>query len=316
MQTWCLQNDKQNFLDEWDYATNALKPTDIAYGSSMKVNWICPQGHKYQTSANGRTHQGSGCPYCSGKRVLAGFNDLQTWCMQNNYVSILDEWDYENNNLKPTEVLHASGKKIKWVCSQGHKYQMVISKRTVNGRGCPYCSGHRVLVGFNDFRTWCILNGRERILDEWDVSKNADITPEMFAPMSKRKIWWKCRYGHEWQAPIYSRSYSGYSCPKCSARGTSLPEQGIAYYLEKVCKVEQRVKVAGKEIDVYLPEYRIGIEYDGKRYHTTETVSKETDKELQVANMGVKLLRIKESDKNYVEDNVIYFDIDYLRDPA
>ncbi len=158
LRTWCLQNDKQSYLDEWDYESNDLKPDEIAYGSTRKVNWVCSQGHKYQETVNQRTYRGRGCPYCSGHRVFAGFNDLHTWCLQNNRNNILDEWDYDNNDIKPTEITHGSGRNINWICSQGHKYSMMLNARTSNRHGCPYCAGHRVWLGYNDLQTWCEQN--------------------------------------------------------------------------------------------------------------------------------------------------------------
>lgn len=54
-----------------------------------------------------KTNQKCGCPYCAGKRGLAGFNDLKTL-----YPELLSEWDYERNiDFSPDEVLPHSDKK-------------------------------------------------------------------------------------------------------------------------------------------------------------------------------------------------------------
>ncbi len=158
---------------------------------------------------------------------------------------------------------------------------------------------------------WCKENNKVIFLDEWHPTKNGGLTPAGFSYGSGKKIWWKCQYGHEWQATIHNRS-RGSGCPKCSGQGTSLPEQGVAFYLEIICKVEQRAKISGKEIDIYLPEYNIGIEYDGKRYHTSRSQNKEKEKDMKLLESGVRLIRIKESDRNAVDGGVVYFDTDYL----
>lgn len=54
-----------------------LLPKDVSYGSNKKVWWRGECGHEWQASPHSRTGKNSpGCPYCSGNRVLAGFNDL------------------------------------------------------------------------------------------------------------------------------------------------------------------------------------------------------------------------------------------------
>ena len=47
-----------------------------------------------------------------------------------------------------------------------------------------------------------------------------------------------------------------------------MSEQTIFFYLRQLTTAYNRYIVAPKtEIDVYLPEYKIGIEYDGDYFH-------------------------------------------------
>ena len=50
---------------------------------------------------------------------------------------------------------------------------------------------------------------------EWNWEKNNDLTPRDVLPNSEKKVWWKCKKGHEWQASINSRN-KGHGCPYCS----------------------------------------------------------------------------------------------------
>lgn len=64
---------------EWNPEKNGtLRPSQVTPASKRRVWWICPLGHTYAAAVGARTGQGSGCPYCAGKKVLAGFNDLAT----------------------------------------------------------------------------------------------------------------------------------------------------------------------------------------------------------------------------------------------
>ena len=120
---------------EWNYEKNGnLKPENYAGNSHKKVWWVCNKGHEWQSTIASRNH-GSGCPYCAGKMVLRGYNDLQTI-----NPSLAQEWDYEKNeNLKPDDFTAGSGKKVWWKCSEGHNWQAAIYNRN-NGRGCPICA--------------------------------------------------------------------------------------------------------------------------------------------------------------------------------
>ena len=190
---------------EWHPVKNGnLKPEHTKPGSNKKVWWICPHGHEYQLCVNARTVRGHGCPYCSSHRVMKGYNDLES---QN--PTLAKEWDYDRNTSSPSDVTVASGKKVWWRCSKGHEWEATISKRS-NGRGCPYCSGQKVLKGYNDLAT---LN--PTLMEEWNYNKNIDILPTEVSAHSGRKVWWKCsKCNHEWQATIDKRS-NGRGCPKC-----------------------------------------------------------------------------------------------------
>ncbi len=81
----------ENFLylvGEWHPTKNGtLQPSDVTIGSGKKVWWKCLNGHEWQAAIANRV-KGQGCPYCSGKRLIKGENDLQT-----KYPDIAREWD-------------------------------------------------------------------------------------------------------------------------------------------------------------------------------------------------------------------------------
>ena len=78
-----------------------------------------------------------GCPYCSNKKVLPGFNDLATTNPE-----LLDEWDYSRNTIDPTTITAGTNHKVWWKCKAcGNQWQAVILSRK-HGCGCPIC-GHK-----------------------------------------------------------------------------------------------------------------------------------------------------------------------------
>ena len=125
---------------EWDYEKNGeLDPGNTAPGTHTKVWWKCSLGHSWQSAPYSRTREFSaGCPYCTGRRVFPGFNDLATLKPQ-----LASEWDQTlNGELTPSDVTLGSNKKVWWRCSDGHVWQACVYSRTkFKGTGCPVCAG-------------------------------------------------------------------------------------------------------------------------------------------------------------------------------
>ena len=124
---------------------------------------------------------------------------------------LANEWNYEKNlNLKPNFFTSGSNQKVWWKCELGHEWKTSIVHR-VHGRNCPYCSGKKVLFGFND-----LMTKNPKLADEWNCEKNGGLTPDAITVGSNRKVWWKCKSGHEWQARIPERM-KGVGCPYCKS---------------------------------------------------------------------------------------------------
>ena len=89
---------KPQLAQEWS-KKNELKPTEVSVASHKKVIWKCKNGHEWTASIKSRTVNGTGCPYCSHNKVLAGFNDLAS-----QYPEVAAEWSDRNLPLQPTMV--------------------------------------------------------------------------------------------------------------------------------------------------------------------------------------------------------------------
>ena len=75
-------------LEEWDTEQNLpMAPDTVARGSSKKAAWKCANGHTWETTIKVRT-AGAKCPFCSGKRVMAGDNSFRTL-----YPELAKQWD-------------------------------------------------------------------------------------------------------------------------------------------------------------------------------------------------------------------------------
>ena len=295
-ESWCKMNNRKDLLDEWDFVTNGFKPSEIAYGSHKIISWICPQCHNSYKSNVPNRRFGNNCPYCSNQKVKQGLNDFESFCSGGEWEYLLREWDYDKNTIKPNEIARGSGKKIWWICKNcGYSYDTTISHRMA-GRSCPYCKNDgrkKAMPGFNDFKSYCEKNGGEYLLEEWDYEKNAFLPSEITSGSTK-PVWWKCpKCGNAFKMLVTKRQ-RGDGCPKCGAYlKTSFREQALYYYISQAYPNSvNRYTDKGFEIDIYIPELRLGIEYDGQFWHQDK--AKDIEKSEKCKDKGIKLLHIRE----------------------
>ena len=66
---------------------------------------------------------------------------------------------------------------------------------------------------------------------EWHPTRNGNLNPRNVTPGSGKKVWWICISGHEWQAPVYSRS-RGSGCPLCNKSTSAKNDETIVINTE------------------------------------------------------------------------------------
>ena len=73
-----LADHYPDLLAEWDYDKNInLDPNNLLVKSNKTVWWKCQKcGREWQAKIANRAN-GNGCPYCYGRYVLSGYNDLR-----------------------------------------------------------------------------------------------------------------------------------------------------------------------------------------------------------------------------------------------
>lgn len=207
---------------EWHPTRNEhLSPTQVTRGSHKKVWWLGEScGHEWRAPVDNRCGgTRTGCPYCAGVLLLEGFNDLQTL-----FPAIAAQWHpTKNGTLLPSQRKHGSKDRVWWLSTTcGHSWDATINDRTNSGHGCPFCSGHRVLTGFNDLATVYPATAKQ-----WHPTKNGKKIPSLSHAASDTKRWWLCSVGHSWQAVVKLRTLNGIGCPTCAKEAghhTSLAE--------------------------------------------------------------------------------------------
>jgi len=218
-----------------DLAAELVSPNadEVTTVSTVMGSWRCANhGEPYPSTIRNRV-EGRGCPYCAGKRILVGFNDLAT---------VRPDLAAEILDLDPTTITVGTQKIATWRCdNHPEPYTTPVVERTV-GRGCGYCAGKKVLQGFNDLATL-----------------RPDIAAEMLSPDPRTVLrgslivaTWRCSTcRREWRKSVRSRTSDDSGCPDCNLGGYDVTKPGYLYLMQRIG--EQQVGITSH------PETRIKV---------------------------------------------------------
>lgn len=193
----------------------------LGAGSHRIAIWTASCGHSFSDPIYSRVRASAECPYCSGQRVLAGFNDLAFL-----RPDLAVEWS-DKNALGPHEVSTSSHRLATWICSEGHEWMTPVYSRAAKGNNCGICSNRKVIPGFNDL--YARLDG---VLErEWS-SKNGLIFKDALS-RSDDFIWEHPSCGATWRATIATRLAGFKKCPECYGSKSQL-EAVVAQFLDSI----------------------------------------------------------------------------------
>ena len=256
---YCIERDDFRLLAQWDKEKNGeLTVRDVARGSSRKVWWRCEFNHQWAATVYSRSTMGAGCPYCAGKRVQPFSRTLAS-----EHPQLLEEWHPKlNADISPEELTPGSSRRVWWKCSKGHEWRAVVKSR-VTGTGCPVCANRKVIPGENDLAT-----RYPEIAAQWHPVKNGKRTPRDVVAGNCSKVWWLCDNGHEWQAPITSRTCNGNGCPVCSGKAVVPGENDLASSFPAVAAQWHPTKNGDLTPDQFAPYSNRKVWWQCNRNHT------------------------------------------------
>ena len=174
--------------------------------------------------------------YLRWKKVVKGYNDFAT-----KFPHLLENWDFEKNNISPFEIAYGSDKKCWWKCPAGHSYEQSINNHRVSN-SCPFCSNKKVLSGFNDISTTHPI-----LAKEWDKELN-QCGPTDVSAGSHKKVWWVCSVCQtKWLAPIYNRT-AGHGCPECSKTQKGPKKKTNDEFISQLNNINPNINILGNYI--------------------------------------------------------------------
>lgn len=255
-----------------------------------KVKIICPEHGEFEQRADAHLG-GQGCPICGNiKMGISNSSNVDEFTEKANKIHSKKYVYYKSiyiNNSTPLCI----------TCPQHGDFWQTPSNH-LKGEGCPKCNGG-VRLELTDF----INKGNKAHNFKYDYS-------EFDYATSRTKGCIICPiHGKFWQMP--NAHLNGEGCPKCSNIGSKYEEE-ISNSL-KGLEIQQRNRklLNGKEIDIYLPQYKLGIEFNGLYWHSEEN-GKDKDYHLNKLNMcnenGIELIQIFEDewiDKREICETII-----------
>ena len=134
-------------------------------------------------------------------------------------------------------------------------------------------------------------------------------TFDEFKDSSTNKVWlWKCnKCGNVFEA-LYDNGHHHrcFNCYPNTANGTSMMEQKVAEYVQSLTKhkvynrsLENKRLIPHREVDIYVPGLKLGIEFDGLYYHSEQN-GKDKSYHLEKTELceqkGIQLIHIFEDE--------------------
>lgn len=271
-----------SLVAEWDPEKNSKPPTDFRPFSDTVIWWRCDRGHSWSAPIKARA-VGKGCPYCSGRLATAENN------LEGRFPSVAQQWCSNLNlPLTPRDVSPGSKKTVWWQCERGHRWRAQVVNRTTGRTSCPFCQNKKAAADN------CLASLRPEIAAEWHPKMNGSLTAEAVVPGSNKRVWWQCRFHHEWRATVASRTKeNGTGCPFCGNQSSKLEIRLYAELLACFPDTKWRAKIAGQECDVFIPTLNLAVEVDGAHWHKGKAAADKRKNEV-LCKAGVSLLRIRE----------------------
>ncbi len=243
------------------------------------IDIICKKHGKFSKRLS-RFLNGSGCPKCSGK-VRKTFDEFkeEASIIHKGFYRYYDD-NYINSHTK-----------IGITCPiHGVFYQTPTNH--LNGNGCPKCKAEKLSEQFSS----CT----DKFIDLSIKIHNGNYSYENahYVNNSTPLLITCKKHGDFWQIP--HNHLQGKGCPVCG-NNLSISENEIAEFLKEngvnIIKKDKKI-LNGKEIDILLPEYNIGIEYDGLYWHSDEFKDKNyhINKTNECSEKGIRLIHIFEDE--------------------
>ena len=211
---------------DWDYEKNDLTPEQITYGSSYNAYWKCHAcGYEWQNRVCNRISKNRPnlCPKCSTKNMAEKRKQIDyNESLESKYPQALADWDYDKNDIKPSEVGKCSEQEVHWKCHVcGYEWKQQINRRLASV--CPNCHEHapvnksRSIIKHPEYMGQLLIDVSQELFNEIAEFPCNCTEHEQLKADYQRTVAWKCHIcGHKWRDTPYHRTVCDIQCPNCA----------------------------------------------------------------------------------------------------
>ena len=236
---WCIENNRQDVLDRWDYELNDCSPKDVSYNTNKKMWLKCNKHSEHKSELKTIRNLTSGQ---EGSIECNQCNSIAQYILDSFPNKKLEEvWDYEKNgDLDPWSINRGSNnnKNKVWIICQEKDYHgsyETIPNQFSRGDRCPYCQGRKVHK--KDSLGQYVVDKYEKEFLQIIWSDKNDISPFEISVHSNKKVWWNCPDNEHESFERYCNNSVRYDfrCPECvKEKEESTIEEKTRLYLEEL----------------------------------------------------------------------------------
>ena len=210
----------------------------------------CPEHGNFTITAQRHLQSKHGCPKCAVNFRSLSYDEFVK------QANIIHHNKYTYPKFKYINV----NQKINIICSEHGIFNQKISQHIHDKQGCPKCYYDSKRTNTQDFITAAnIIHNNKYNYSESKITENSEFI-DIICPIHGK---FTQRYGHH----IYLLS----GCPKCANSSSKSETEIIETFPEIKIIQNDRKLIAPKEIDILIPDFKIGIEYNGLLFHSYGT---------------------------------------------
>ncbi|MDE5888940.1 MAG: DUF723 domain-containing protein, partial [Bacilli bacterium] len=254
-----------------------------------KVIIICPKHGEFEQTPHSHL-QGAGCPKCCKTGVKLSTEEF----IKKAKLVHDDKYDYSKVEYVNSQT------KVCIICKEHGEFWQTPNSH-LSGNKCFKCKGKLITEKKTFTKETFIEKAREVHGDRYDYSKVVYIKAKKPVCIICHKAFNNGEeHGEFWQTPD-KHINSEHGCPKCSIIN-SKNEKDVFKYCSKLNQnIEENVRniISPYELDIYLPDYKLAIEYNGLLWHS-EKYGKDRNyhlNKLELCNQqGINLIQIFEDE--------------------
>ena len=277
------------------------------YVSALKpmTGIVCPKHGVFQQYSAQFRKNGAGCPQCGEEKRIQSRRMDPAEFVERSIEAHNSRYGYDR-----TQYINMTTK-VTVTCADHGDFLITPLKHLYEKQGCPSCGalsrGKRLNVPNAAKKT---ADFKKLVFGDRFVEEALTVHGDRYDYNStvylgaKSKLEIRCKEHGVFTQTAEHHLKRAHGCPQCGHL-LSKQEDRIGRFLSMFTPVETRNRriLGGKELDIYLPEHRLAVEYCGMYWHShkdaqdeSENKRKHAQKHQACRDLGIRLITIFESE--------------------